>query len=84
MANKVRCRVVQKHLGGSYKQKMDNVRRLVEIFKKTVKASGVTTEYKRHQYYEKPSEKRRRKKMEAMERARKQQTEVERWRTRFG
>lgn len=72
MANKARCRVVQKYTGGNYEQRMRNFKKLLEIFRKTVKQSGILTEYKRKQAYEKPSEKRKRKNRENKERISKQ------------
>lgn len=63
-----RVRVVMRDLppNASYQDKEIAFKKLFSAFKKAVADAGVLHEYKKHEYYESPGEKRRRKKRESI------------------
>lgn len=62
-----RVKVVMRDLpaNASYQDREIAFRKLFSAFKKAVADAGVLHQYKRHEYYESPGEKRRRKKRES-------------------
>jgi ribosomal protein S21 len=68
VANIPRVRVEARELrpNASNEEKERSFRTLHSIFKRQVNKSGILSEWKRHQFYESPSEKRRRKRKEAI------------------
>ena len=81
MSNVTRCRVSMDDLGrrGKSGDKLKNFKALMGIFRKRVAEAGILTTFKEKQYFESKGEKRRRKKKEMDNNARK-----ERLRSHFG
>lgn len=61
----VNCRVENKSIGSTYSEREANFKKLFASFKKTCKDAGVIKEYRIHEKFEPPGEKRRRKAREA-------------------
>jgi len=59
----------------SLRETKGDVNRLIKRFIKKTKKSGILEEFRERRFYEKPSEKRRRKKLRAKENARKAERE---------
>lgn len=59
----------------SLREVRGDVNRLIKRFIKKTKKSGILEEYKERRFYEKPSKKRRRKKLRAKENARRAELE---------
>ena len=68
MANVTRVRVEARDIraNASQEEKERAFRTLHSIFKRRVTEAGILSDWKRHQFYESPSEKRRRKRKESL------------------
>ena len=71
MANISRCRVELKEHGRSREDKERSFKQMFSAFKRKVSEAGVISEFKKKQYFESKSEKKRRKKKDQIREAQK-------------
>lgn len=65
------------------RRKTEDIESLIKRFKKQVSKHGVTKEYKDHMYFEKPSDRRRRKKAQSIRNIKREEKKAEEREERF-